>query len=75
MQLFISYLKTKMKKEAKEKTVECNRKESIVRDIVAYVVVAYVAVLAFLVVDAKVKLANAQTELISNNIAVSYNMN
>lgn len=64
-----------MKKEAKEKNVDCSRKESIVRDVIAYVVVVYVAVLAFLVVDAKVKLANAQTELISNNIAVSYNMN
>ena len=64
-----------MKKEAKEQNVSCSRKESIVRDVIAYIVVAYVAVLAFLVVDAKVKLANAQTELISNNIAVSYNIN
>lgn len=64
-----------MKKEAKEKNVDCCRRESIVRDVIAYLVVAYVAVLAFLLVDAKVKLANAQTELISNNIAVSYNIN
>ena len=64
-----------MKREAKEKGVDCSRRQSIVKDVVAYVVVVYVAVLAFLLVDAKVKLANAQTELISNNIVVSYNMN
>ena len=57
-----------MKKEAKVAD-KASRKENIIRDVACYVVVAYVAVLSFLFVDAKVQLLNAQTEAISNNIA------
>ncbi len=49
-----------------------SRKERIVRDVACYAVVAYVAVLSFLLVDAKVALTNAQTEAISNNINVAH---
>ncbi len=60
-----------MKKELKEKFIgkhEC--KKDLFRDIAACLIVVYVAVLAFLLVDSKVQLVNAQTDLIGNQIAV-----
>lgn len=64
-----------MRKEVKEKLVGKQDRGQFLKDIVAYVVVVYVATLGFLLVDANVKLTNAQTELISNGIVTSYNMN
>jgi len=62
-----------MAKDLKKKLVykkesERTRTEKLVRDLVCYGVVIYAAVLGFLVVNANVNLANAQTELISNSI-------
>lgn len=64
-----------MRKEVKEKLVGKQDRGQFLKDIVAYVVVVYVATLGFLLVDANVKLTNAQTELISNGIVTNYNMN
>ena len=64
-----------MAKELKEKLVGKQEKGQFLKDIVAYVVVVYVATLGFLLVDANVKLTNAQTELISNGIVTNYNVN
>ena len=50
---------------------ECDRTktEKVIRDLVCYGVVIYAAVLWFLYVDANVKLANAEAQLIGNQIA------
>ena len=64
-----------MRKEVKEKLVGKQEKGDFLKSLIAYVVVVYVATLGFLLVDANVKLANAQADLISNNIVTSYNMN
>lgn len=64
-----------MRKEVKEKLVGKQERGQFLKDIVAYVVVVYVATLGFLLVDANVKLTNAQTELISNGIVTNYNLN
>jgi hypothetical protein len=50
---------------------ECDRTktEKVIRDLVCYGVVIYAAVLWFLYVDANIKLANAEAQLISNQIA------
>ena len=69
------FIKNKMRKEVKEKLVGKQDKGQFVKDLIAYVVVVYVATLGFLLVDANVKLSNAQADLISNNIVTSYNMN
>ena len=64
-----------MRKEVKEKLVGKQEKGEFLKSLVPYVVVVYVATLGYLLVDANVKLANAQADLISNNIVTSYNMN
>jgi hypothetical protein len=64
-----------MRKEVKEKLVGKQEKGQFLKDLVAYVVVVYVATLGFLLVDANVKLTNAQADLISNNIVSNYNVN
>ena len=56
------------KKLVYKKESERTRTEKLIRDLVCYGVVIYAAVLGFLVVNANVNLANAQTELISNSI-------
>lgn len=60
--------KERMKRLVYKKESERTRTEKLVRDLVCYGVVIYAAVLGFLVVNANVNLANAQTELISNSI-------
>ena len=62
-----------MPKEVKSRVLfkkesERTKTEKLIRDLVCYGVVIYAAVLGFLVVNANVNLANAQTELISNSI-------
>ena len=59
---------TKVKEKLKKmplKKAESDRtkKERVIRDIVCYAVVAYVAVLSILFVNAQVKLANASSDL------------
>lgn len=49
-------------------------KKHICRDIACYFVVAYVAVLSFLLVDARVQLMNAQSDAIMSGTA-GYTMN
>ena len=51
-----------------KKESERTRTEKLIRDLVCYGVVIYAAVLGFLVVNANVNLANAQSEYISNSI-------
>ena len=53
-----------------KKEAERTRTEKLIRDLVCYGVVIYAAVLGFLVVNANVNLANAQSEYISNSIHV-----
>ena len=60
--------KERMKRLVYKKESERTRTEKLIRDLVCYGVVIYAAVLGFLVVNANVNLANAQTELISNSI-------
>ena len=71
---------TKMTKEMKQRLFykkESDRTptEKLVRDVVCYGVVIYAAVLGFLLVNANVNLANAQAELISNQIAIAQHVN
>ena len=61
-----------IKKIQSQKNDSGKGKLFIIHDVVSYVIVAYVAFLSFLIVDAKVQLANAQTEAISNNIAIAH---
>lgn len=63
-----------MKKEVKVAD-QASKKENIIRDVACYVVVAYVAVLSFLFVNAKVELLNAQADAISNDITVVHAIN
>ena len=72
MYLYLNYInkmaKERMKRLVYKKESERTRTEKLIRDLVCYGVVIYAAVLGFLVVNANVNLANAQTELISNSI-------
>jgi len=66
-----------MKKETKEKLIykkEADRTstEKLLRDIVFYVLVLYVATLAFFLVNSQIKLANAQTDLINASLMSEY---
>ena len=63
------------KKLIYKKESERTRTEKLIRDLVMYGVVIYAAVLGFLVVNANVNLANAQTELISNSIQTQHAVN
>ena len=58
-----------------KKESDRTRTEKLIRDLVMYGVVIYAAVLGFLVVNANVNLANAQTELISNSIQTQHAVN
>ena len=69
-----------MTKEMKQKLFykkECDRTptEKLVRDVVFYGVVIYAAVMGYLLVDANVNLANAQAELINNQIVAAQHIN
>ena len=58
-----------MKKEVKERIIwKHETTKDLIRDVVACVIVAYVATLAFLLVDSRIKLVDAQTEFISSQI-------
>jgi hypothetical protein len=71
---------TEMKNTTKQKLFykkECERTktEKIIRDVVCYGVVIYAAILGFLLVDANANLANAQAQLISNQITATQQVN
>ena len=55
-----------------KKESERTKTEKIVRDIVFYGLVVYVAVLGYLLVSANIDLTNAQTELVSNSIVTQH---
>ena len=79
MYLYLNVL-NKMSKDLRKKLIykkesERTRTEKLIRDLVMYGVVIYAAVLGFLVVNANVNLANAQTELISNSIQTQHAVN
>lgn len=62
-----------MKKELKEKIIwKHESKRDIIRDVIACVIIAYVATLAFLLVDSRVKYVDAQTDFISSQIQVQH---
>lgn len=62
-----------MKKELKEKIVwKHESTRDIIRDVVACIIIAYVATLAFLLVDSRVKFVDAQTDYISSQIHVQH---
>jgi len=61
-----------MKKTVKEHLVgKHETRQDIVKDVIACAIVVYVATLAFLLVDSRVKLVNAQTDYISSQIQVT----
>ena len=79
MYLYLNVL-NKMAKDLRKRLVykkesDRTRTEKLIRDLVMYGVVIYAAVLGFLVVNANVNLANAQTELISNSIQTHHAVN
>lgn len=58
-----------MKKELKEKIIwKHETRKELIRDVIACVIIAYVATLAFLLVDSRVKFIDAQTDYISSQI-------
>ena len=60
-----------MKKELKEKIIwKHETRKELIRDVIACVIIAYVATLAFLLVDSRVKFIDAQTDYISSQINV-----
>lgn len=62
-----------MRKELKEKLIWTHEtKKELFRDIIACVIIAYVATLAFLLVDSRVKFIDAQTDYISSQIHVMH---
>lgn len=62
-----------MKKEVKKKIIGHHEtRRELFRDIIACVIIAYVAVLAFLLVDARIKYTNAMTDHISSQINVTH---
>lgn len=62
-----------MKKELKEKIIwKHESKKEVLRDVIACVIIAYVATLAFLLVDSKVRFIDAQTDYISSQIQVMH---
>lgn len=68
-----------MKKETKEKLIykkesERTPTEKLIRDIACYVLVAYVATLAFFWVNSQVKLTNAQAELVTASLMSQQHM-
>ena len=69
-----------MKKTTKERLIhkkesERTKVEKILRDVVFYGVVIYVAVLGYLLVNANVDLANAQSDYISTCVATTHGVN
>ena len=62
-----------MKKELKEKFIWTHEtRKDLFKDIIACVIVAYVAFLAFLLVDSRIKYVNTQTDYISSQIHVNH---
>ena len=58
-----------MKKEIKEKIIWNHESvREVIRDIIACVIIAYVATLSFLLVDSKIKYTNAMTDHVSSQI-------
>ena len=66
----------KMKKNLLyKKECERSRKEKICRDIACYGVTIFAAVMGFLLVDANVSLADAESDAASNNIVIMQQAN
>lgn len=58
-----------MKKELKEKFIwKHETRKDLFKDIISCVIIAYVAFLAFLLVDSRIKYVNAQTDYVSSQI-------
>lgn len=57
-----------------KKEAERTKTEKLIRDLAFYGVVVYVATLGFLLVNANINLANAQTEFVSSSIATMHNV-
>ena len=58
-----------MRKEIKEKIIWKHESvRDILRDIIACVIIAYVATLSFLLVDSKIKYTNTMTDYVSSEI-------
>ena len=62
-----------MKKTTKQrlfhkKESERTKTEKIIRDVIFYGLIIYVAILGFKLVNANIELANAQTEFVNNSI-------
>lgn len=68
-----------MKKETKQRLIykkesERTPSEKLFRDIIFYLLVIYVATLAFFWVNSQIKLSNAQTDLINSSLMTEYQM-
>ena len=68
-----------MKKETKQKIIykkesERTPSEKLFRDIIFYLLVIYVATLAFFWVNSQIKYANAQTDMINANMIAGQQM-
>lgn len=62
-----------MKKELKAKLIWSHEtKRELLRDVIACVIIAYVATLAFFLVDSRIKFVDAQTEFISSQIHIMH---
>ena len=62
-----------MKRELRQKLLykrefERTRKEKLARDIVCYWVTIFAAIMGFLLVDANINLANAESDFASNSV-------
>jgi hypothetical protein len=54
---------------------ERSRKEKLCRDIACYGVTIFAAVMGFLLVDANVSLANAESDAASNSVVIAQHLN
>ena len=58
-----------------KKESERSRREKICRDIACYWVTIFAAIMGFLLVDANVSLANAESDAASNSIVITQHLN
>ena len=62
-----------MKKEVKAKIIwHHETRQDLFKDIIACIILVYVAILAFLLVDSRIKYVNAMTDHISSQIQVQH---
>ena len=66
---------TKKQRLIHKKESDRTKVEKIVRDVVFYGVVIYVAVLGYLLVNANIDLANAQSDFVSSCVTTSHAVN